>query len=234
MIHIRWYFGRIGFSVYILTIWFCSAHVNTILGIRAYRPLSHADRHFCTCLSFPFAGLPCPVSSQAQEGRDCVPLPISAETKCRVQHVFVKLICALCFLSFSSSPLLPCGLIPHHLEPELMEQHWALPAPTQSQATVPKTLLSLCSCAQKCSVLPIPHTVNCVIWLVFKGLYKASPTHFSSVTSHTSLDHPTSFNQAALFTNSSAFLSPCLALAISLARTARSPSLTHILPILKG
>lgn len=117
-----------------------------------------------------------------------------------------------------------------------MQQHWALPIlrPSQSQATVQKMLFSLCYFAQKCSILLISHTMNSVIWTVFKGLYKTSSTHSSSFTSHTCLNHPTSFNQAALFTDSSAFLSPCLAPARSLAWTARSPSLTHSLPIFKG
>lgn len=72
----RWYFGRVGFSVYILTFCYCSAHVTKTVGVRASWPLSH----FCIRLSFSFAGLPCLVKSQAQEDRDWIPLPAPANT----------------------------------------------------------------------------------------------------------------------------------------------------------
>lgn len=89
----RWFFGRVGFSVYILTFCYCSAHVTKIVEVRASWPLSH----FCIHLSFSFLASPAWWNLRPRRtgtGSRSPPL----QTQCGVQHVFVKLTRALHFL----------------------------------------------------------------------------------------------------------------------------------------
>lgn len=186
-------------------------------------------------VSFPFAATPAPHEFSGPWGPGAVshsPSQHSAQTWTWICETDWCLVLPL-LLIHPTAPLRTPTLTILSLSWCSSAEHAPTPASSRSQATVRKMLLSSCSFAQKCSMLPTPHTVNSVIWRVFRGLYETSATH--SPRLHPTLPgHPSSFNPAALFADSSAFLASRLALAIAPACLARSPSLIIFCPSLKA
>ena len=111
----RGFFGRVGFSVYILTFCYCSAHVTKIVEVRASWPLSH----FCLHLSFSFLASPAWWNLRPRRtgtGSRSPPL----QTQCGVPVI----------------PIIPLSLMLACTQPGHIRQNWALTLPTHCDYSV--------------------------------------------------------------------------------------------------